>query len=302
MAPVMRAFSLGSICFMLLLTVTGLSANYVNRTQQFLDSFKLAPGPLFEVGTFGFGTPIKIEDDAPQSFKLLANSLLQIEQLNGDLEIRPGNSTQAVAHLTKFVRTKDEASARATAQNVRLQISPGDKTIQLGVNAETVSDAVTVSLLLELPRQTAIRLAITNASGQVKLTDLRGEQTIRNCGKLTVNRHSGRLTISGARGPVSLRNTQGDVSLTDLQNGADLDEIEGVITLAAHGGVYHLKNIKGGIRGSLSNGKLELAGLEAIAQAAQAERVVNLDEVRDARVQLNEIQWKCLHQSRTLKN
>lgn len=288
-----RAFSPGGIFVMLIIAATGLSANFMSRHEQWLAHFDLGRRPLFESGELFFGTPLKIEDVAPQSFKLPAKTQLLIEQLNGDVEIRPGNGPLATARLTKFFRTRDEARARAAATSVQMQITNVDNRVHLSVASETVTEPFTVALLIEIPRQASLDLAISDPAGTVKLHELRGDHTLRNCGKLTISRHSGRLNVTGARDAVEISDSQGEITLTQLHRGAELNEIDGRISLEAQGGNYRLKNIRGAVRARASNARLELNDLSPLVTAAKPtaanERLLNLDELRDTRVSLTDI-------------
>jgi DUF4097 and DUF4098 domain-containing protein YvlB len=287
-----HAFSPGGVFVMLLIAGTGLSANYLSKHQELLSGVHLHLGDLGEVGDYVFGNPIRIEDEPVQSFKLAPNARLTIDRLNGDLEIRASAVPQATAKLVKHIRATDEERARQAAQNIHLQINPSGPNgghVQLGVAATNLTEAFTVSLLVELPSQIATSVDVNEATGAVTVTGLRGDLALRNVGQVEVARNAGRVSIESARGATQLAQVEGEVTLNNLRKGAALSGIKGQVTLNARGGSYSFTNLTGPLRASLIEGRLQLRGIQPPPNFPIQERLVALEDVRDARLELAEI-------------
>jgi hypothetical protein len=286
-----RALSPGAVFVMILIATTGLSANYLSHNQQLFSRVNLRFGQIGEVGDYVFGNPIKIDDEPPQSFKLSPNARLTINGFKGDLEIRASatNQNQATVKLSKFIRATNEQRAREVAQNIHLQITPNGNNMQLGVTTSSLNESFTGSLLVEVPGQHPIQLEINDPTGAVKISELRGDHTLRNCARVKLSRNRGRLSIETARSLVELSQHEGEVVLANLRGGAELSEIKGKVALTGQDGDYRLNDITGALRASLSSGRLELREIQPPPSFPVNERLVNLDEVRDARLSLNEI-------------
>lgn len=289
-----RALSPGAIFVTLLIAGTGLGANYLSKNDQLLARFNQRIGQLGGVGEYVLGNPIKVEDEPPLAFKLPTNARLSFANFNGDIEIRGTATTQATAKLTKYVRASDENRARELAKQIHLQINPAGNTVQFGVSAEGLRETYTTSLLVELPNQKAANVEINEAAGAIKLTDLRGEHQLRNCGRINSTRLTGRLTIENTRGPVEVEQHVGDLALNNLRQGADLRETKGKLVLQGQGGNYRIKQHTGPVHASISNGKLELREILAPTGFPTTERLVTLDELRNTRTTLNNISGSLL--------
>ncbi len=284
-----RALSPGAIFVMLLIAGTGLSANYLSKNDQLLARVNQRIGQIGGVGEYVFGNPLKVEDEAPQTFKLPANARLTFASFNGDIEIRGAATTQATAKLTKFVQADSADRARELAKQIRLQIIPAGNTVQFAVGAEGLNETYTTSLLIELPNQQAANVEVNEVTGAIKLVDLRGDHLLRNGGRITGANLTGRLTIEDARGTVHVEQLTGDLTLNNLRQGAELSDIKGKLVVQAQGGTYRIKHHTGAVRASVSNGRLELRDVQAPAGFPANERLVTLDELRDTRTNLSNI-------------
>jgi DUF4097 and DUF4098 domain-containing protein YvlB len=284
-----RALSPGAIFVMALIATTGLGANYLSNNSQLLSRVNLQIGQIGGVSDYVFGNPIKVDDEAPQSFKLPPNARLTINGFNGDIEIRTGATNQATATFSKFIRATNEERAREAAKNIHLQITHSGNSVQLGVTTSNPDEPFTASLLVEVPGQNAVNLEVSDPTGAVKISELRGDHSLRNCARVKVSGNHGRLSLEGARGLVELSQHEGEVSLTNLHSGAELSEIKGKVALDGQGGNYRLNNLTGALRASVANGRLELRAIQPPPSFPANERFINLDEVRDARLSLNDI-------------
>jgi DUF4097 and DUF4098 domain-containing protein YvlB len=284
-----RALSPGAVFVMILIATTGLSANYLSNNQQLISRVNMRFGQISEVGDYVFGNPIKVDDEAPQSFKLPPNARLTVNGFNGDLEIRASATNQATAKLTKFIRATNEARAREAAQSIHLQITPNGNNVQIGVTTANLNESFTASLLVEVPGQNAVHLEVNDPTGAVKISALRGDHTLRNCARVKLSHNRGRLSIETARGLVELSQHEGEVSLANLRGGAELSEIKGKVALNGQGGNYRLNDLTGAVRASVASGRLELREIQPPPSFPANERLINLDEVRDARLSLSDI-------------
>jgi DUF4097 and DUF4098 domain-containing protein YvlB len=284
-----RALSPGAIFVTLLIAGTGLGANYLSKNDQLLTHVHQRLGQLGGVGEYVFGNPIRIEDEPSLTFKLPPNARLSFASFDGDIEIRGTATTQATAKLTKFLRVNNEERARELAKQIHLQINSAGNTLQFSLVADGLKGTYTAALLIELPHQQVANVEINEVMGAIKLSDLRGEHQLRNCGHIKSNQLTGHLTIENARGPVEIEQHLGDLTLNNLRHGADLSEIKGRLELQGQGGSYRIRQHTGPVHASITSGKLELREILAPTGFPANERLVTLDELRDTRTNLSNI-------------
>ena len=243
-----RALSPGGIFAMVLITAFGLGANYLSKHGELLSGVHLQ---VNGVGDYVFGNSIQIEDEAPQTIKLPPNAQLVLNGFNGNVEIRGAAVTEITAKLTKHIRATNAERAREAAKSIHLEIAVSEKAAQLSLTASQVNEPFTASLLLEVPSQNKLSVAITQPSGKVTIKQL-----------------------------------SADLALNKLAQGAELSEIKGRVTLDAEGGSYEFKQITGTVHANVVNGRLAISGLQAPPNLPANERVLVFDELRDTRVNL----------------
>jgi hypothetical protein len=261
-----RALSPGALFVMILIATTGLSANYLNNNGQLLSRVNSRISEIGGVSDYVFGNPIKVEDEAPQSFKLPPNARLIVNSFNGDIEILSSPTSQATAKLIKFVRATNEERAREAAKSIHLQISLGGNNVQLGLASDNPSESFTAALLVEVPAQHTVNLEVNDPAGAVTISDLRGDLALRNCARVIASHNRGRLSLEGARGLVKLSQHEGEVVLANLRSGAELNEIKGQVTLNGQGSNYRLNKLAGGLRVTAEDGSVSVTDLKGAAQ------------------------------------
>jgi DUF4097 and DUF4098 domain-containing protein YvlB len=293
--PRPRIFGFGTMLLMLLIVGGGLAANRLSANPQFQSRFNF--GRLGEVRDYVFGARFSVEDDPAQSFTLPAGARLVIGNAYGDVEVRGGLQSQASARLIKRIRASSEEEARQAARNIHLVIAPGGNTYQLGVNAEGAKE-LNVTLVVELPQAAAAQVEVENPAGGVKLADLRGDHVVRNSDRVEVVNNLGRVKIDNPRGAVQLSQIQGEVSVINARQGVTFREIRGAVTLDLQGGTANLEEVAGQVRVRASNAQLEIrrvrppqvAGSVRLAASASADRLISLDESRNSRISLHEVE------------
>src|SRR4030095_14812466 len=145
-------------------------------------------------------------------------------------------------------------------------------------------------LILEVPAQVAAAITVDRTRGEVKFAHLRGDHTIRGGARVEGSDHCGRVTVVDPRSGVQLSGIQGDVQVTNAAGDVWLREISGSLQLGLKGGSARIEQVAGRIRARVSNGRLDLRDVQAPAEVSPNGRLVELEDIRDSRVQLNRIE------------
>ncbi|MFN8002079.1 MAG: DUF4097 family beta strand repeat-containing protein [Acidobacteriota bacterium] len=283
-----QAFSPGAIALMVLLFGSGLAANYVTKNSQSLNGWNLRLGQFSVVGDYLFGDPIAVEDEAAQTFALKAGTRLLLNNFKGDLEVSTAAQSQASARLIKRIRATNEEEAKQVAQNIHLQINPGENSLQFSLQTNDVQKDFLTTLILTLPENNQANIEVTGLTGSAKFNHLRGDHNLREVGTVEITQNTGRIQVDGAHGTVELAQINGPVSLSNLNKQTTLREITGALTLTAQGIAVSGEKLNGPVQVHLSQGRLELSEISGPQNNAQP--LVKLDDITASRVTLSNIQ------------
>jgi DUF4097 and DUF4098 domain-containing protein YvlB/uncharacterized membrane protein HdeD (DUF308 family) len=280
-----NAFAPGAVIVMILITGSGLAANFLTRSGQ--TGFNLKIGRFGGVSDYFFGNQFQVEDDLPQTFAIAPNARLIINNANGDVEVNSAPHSQATARLIKRIRAASEEDAKAAAKNIHLQIASDGNSSQFNVATAGDQQDFAVSIIITVPQNSAASVEITNSMGAVKLAGLRGDHTIRNCERAEVGNNIGRVMIENPRGSVEISQLQGEVNLVNTRRDVALRAITGPITIDARGGALNLEESAGPIRLRAVDARIEINEIGNDSLINQ--RVINIEEARNSRIKIQEV-------------
>ncbi len=284
--PRPSAFAPGTIVLMAIIVGCGLTANYLAKKNRYMN---VGIARFNGMRDFILGSELTVEDEPAQTFPLLPNSRLIINNLSGDIEISASPQQQASARIIKRMRAINEEEAKQVGQNIHLQISSSGNTHQFSVNSPGVQQEYSVSIVIALPQNAQAGVEVLGNNGQVKLSGLRGDHTIRDSGRSEIGDNTGRITIDNPRGPVELRRINGEVSMTDTRRGVEMNDIVGAIKLDIKGGNVSINRVSGTVQARVADARIELNEVAKSATDNGAQRIISLDDVRNSRVKLQEV-------------
>lgn len=261
--PRPSAFSPSAILLMILITGSGLAANYLAR--------KTAPLPAINLGAanFVFGRQHSIEDDSPQTFALSPGSELVIDGAPGDIEIEATANPLSSARMINRIWALNEDEARKSVRNIHLQVSRNGNQIRV-IAPSGLPGGIDTSIKVALPRNLEAAVVISDCGGSIKLNDLRGDYLIRKVEDLEANDLTGSLRVEGSRGDLELKRIHGPVNLSDPRGGsASLEDIEGPLAVVAEGDVA-VRNFFKQIDIKTTNGSISLSTNEKIDSEIKA--------------------------------
>lgn len=287
--PRRNAFSPGAILVMILITGGGILAGLVSKNERYLQGLNSRIERFGEIRGYLLGEEIAIEDEPARLLPVAANARLSFNGLRGEIEIGSTSQAQASIRLVKHVRAENETKAAETAANIHLQIESQSGNHRIGITTPDSSSLARASIIVLLPQHLVIGIDAQNVSGQIKLTALRGDHSIRDCSSLAINRNIGRVVVDNPAGPLELAEVQGEVTLRNTRTSLLLREIKGAISLDSVGGSVTAQNTSGPIRIHASNTRISLneVGTDAFATANQ--RVVQIEQTVNSRISLNQI-------------
>lgn len=282
--PRPRAFSIGGVIVMVLVSATGLGAYWLGRHSDDLARLRL-PFRLNDIRSI-LDSEYSIADSAAQGFLLGANSRLVVDGLEGDVEVHTVPGSSATARIVKRIRASSDEEARIIARRISLDIKSQGDDRTFSIAADGVRNDFLISLLIELPGGSRGGLEANAISGQVILSGLKGEHSIRDVSGVTVTGNEGSVNIDGA-GSVQLQGVQGKVTLARTTRVVSLKEISGPVVMNLSGASATLDEIGGPIEIEGRNARIELHDIgldEAASPAAIACR-----NLTDSRLSLNRL-------------
>jgi DUF4097 and DUF4098 domain-containing protein YvlB len=282
-----NAFSPGAIVVMVLIICCGLLANFAAKKDQAI--FNLKIGNLSDLGNYVLGNRLSVEDESPQSFTVLPNSRLFINNANGDIEVSAAPQPQATARLVKRIRVASDEEAKEIAKNIHLQIDSNGANYQFKINSNGVQQEFSVSVIVTLPQDLPAGVEINNALGEVKLIGLQGDHTIRNCERAEITRNLGGVTVENPRGQTQFEQIEGPVNLTNARQGVSLRSISGPIALEVKGGDVSLEKSSGPVQLQATDAQIEINGIGLANPTTGNQRTIHIEHARNTRINLQEI-------------
>ena len=277
-----RAFSPGAVFVMVLLVGGGLASNYLAKNQQHLQ------GVQFKLGQLGFwGSRFTVEDKAPQQFSLASDGRLTVNDFNGDVEISAVEGSLPMARLVQNIRANNQEEANQVAKNTHLLISQAGKNIQFAVVvAKHVPNDFRSALILTIPPAQFGGVEISSVTGDVKLTGLRGNHSIRNSRGLEVRNNTGDVKVENPQGSVELFAVQGNVTVNDSFREVSLSEVKGSMTVTANNGGVNIAESAGIVKLRAQNARIEIQNLSGDSK----QTLVAIENAVNSRINLSEIQ------------
>ena len=167
-----------------------------------------------------------------KTLKLSANGLLGLANIAGDILVTRGSGSEATVEIVKTARGRDVADAREQLQLVQVEVTerggradvrtryPGDDASRRN-NRRNFN----VSVAYNVTAPAGTRISVESISGNVKVTDIRGE--------VSANTVSGDVRISGAGRVTGAKSISGTVDISDAQvdGGLESSSVSGDVIL-----------------------------------------------------------------------
>ena len=248
---------------------------------------------------------------AVQIIETKKQPIIEIENCNGDLEIRPWMELAVRASGEYEFENKEGDLLFKSSEDLRLDIPEGSN-LKIGtisgdlvvknINGEisinnVLGDAVLTNLNLVKINEVHGDLSAKSLQGPIYVELIDGDVLLRNIGNdVSIAQINGDLAGYFINGAVSLKQVTGDVSLRTINGDIDIDLIRRDVNLRNLGGVCNIKKTLGDIRlmGGLAAGKHEFAAggdivvrwpvhapIDLLAQGAEIKNKLPLMDVKD---------------------
>jgi len=245
--PRPRAFSPAAIVFMLLIVGGGLTANYLAKRDQIVYRINASVSHYFKSRDYS------IADEQPQTFVLLPDTQLFINNFSGDVELSVRPQSQVTVKLNKIIHADGDEAAARIARGIGLQIDSEGGKYLISVNAPGINEKFSTTMIIELPEEmfpSAVEVMAEN--GDVSIDDLKSALTIKAAHDITVRNFRGPLNVRTERGAIHLE--------TDEKITADLNAVSEtgkIIVTLPEDSKFRLDAVS-------SNGRVKLDGFEQI--------------------------------------
>jgi hypothetical protein len=159
----------------------------------------------------------EVAENFSRTVRLGRDGTFDLSNIAGDIVVTGGGGDEVRIDAVKRARGRDDADGRARLQEVTIEVRELPNRVDVRTEyprngGRRNNPFVAVDYTITLPQAT--RVTVKTVSGDVRVTNVRGE--------LTAETVSGDVTTAGARRNISLRSVSGDVRMTDT----DVDRAE----------------------------------------------------------------------------
>jgi hypothetical protein len=185
------------------------------------------------------------------SAPLSPGSTFAAETHNGAITIIGGDAAECSLTATIVTRATTDEEAQELSDQVSLTLVPSGDRLTLKIDKPThlVNKSISVSLDVNVPKQTSLDLLTHN--GAVQITDITGhvEATTHN-GKTTADNVSGATVLKTHNGEINCREVSGDTKLETHNGGVDVVYSETApavcdVSIVTHNGSIHFTSPPG---------------------------------------------------------
>jgi DUF4097 and DUF4098 domain-containing protein YvlB len=157
-------------------------------------------------------------DRETRTLKLGANGSLSLNNVSGDVEIRPGRGSDTTVVITRRARGRTAADARRGLEQVTANVDQrGDRaTISSTRMQEQDRDRFSVSIDYEITMPAGTAVAVDTLAGDIDVEGIAGD--------LSLSALAGEITVRDARRISRARTTAGVVRLINVQIDGTLDD------------------------------------------------------------------------------
>jgi len=235
-------------------------------------------GEFFKTGNFDLWDLTGNNFTFSEKHQMVAgpDSVIEITNRFGDIEVSPGDDNQIVVDVRKSVRAVDEGEAEKVSAGFVYSIVKEDGKYRIG---SPLDRRFKVSLTVQVPKQSSV--TAENRNGKVSLRGLTGSQKITNrfgaievrniTGALTVEDQNGGVTvddvsdsvsITNSFGPITAVNIRGDLKINGRNNSIDIDHIEKDLEVESAFQNVDIRDPRGGVKVTNRNGEISIRLLQ----------------------------------------
>ncbi len=165
-------------------------------------------------------------DRQTRTLSIGGNGQLELRNISGDITVKAGGGREAAVEIVRRARGRTDADARTGLERVTAEVDVRGERATVRAHYPTENRApYSVSIEYHVTAPPNTRLTIGTISGNVEVTDIRGD--------LSIDSVSGGLTVSGGSRISSAKTISGDVSISgiDSDGAVEAGSVSGDITL-----------------------------------------------------------------------
>ncbi len=192
-----------------------------------------------------------------QEMDATSGSAIEIYNLYGGVEVKPGDGDRIILDVTKTVRAANKEEADRLVQDFTFSIKNQGDRYRIASNRDADLSGVQIrignerqryksSMVLRVPRKA--RLDLNNKYGTIDVEGLEGLQSITNkYGSSTLKGITGNIKLDTGYGAVLVDNITGDVDITNGYASTTARNIGGRVIVGNKYGAVDVQDVKGGV-------------------------------------------------------
>jgi DUF4097 and DUF4098 domain-containing protein YvlB len=191
-----------------------------------------------------------------RTLRLGANGSLDLGNIAGDITVTRGGGSEATVEIVKTAHGRDVADAKDLLQLVQVDVTERMDRAEVKTRYPTGEEQrrnnrrnVNVSVAYTVTAPAGTRVSIQSISGNIKVTDIKGD--------LTANTVSGDVRISGAGRVGAAKSISGTIEISDTQ-------VDGTLEASSVSGDVSLHRIRARrVGGSSVSGNIKLEDVQS---------------------------------------
>ncbi|HTM25533.1 MAG TPA: DUF4097 family beta strand repeat-containing protein [Vicinamibacterales bacterium] len=191
-----------------------------------------------------------------KTLRLGGSGSIDLGNIAGDITVTRGGGSDATVEIVKTARGRDVADAREMLQLVQVEVSERSGRADVKTHYPNGDEwrrnnrrNVNVSVAYTVTAPAGTRVSIESISGNIKVTDIKGD--------ITAGTVSGDVRISGAGRVGSAKSISGTIEISDAQ-------VEGALEASSVSGDVILRRIRAGrIAGGSVSGSIKLEDVQS---------------------------------------
>jgi Putative adhesin/Domain of unknown function (DUF5668) len=192
-----------------------------------------------------------------QEMDAASGSAIEIYNLYGEVDVKPGDGDRIILDVTKTVRAANKEEADRLAQDFTFSIKNQGDRYRIASNRDADLAEVQIrignerqryksSMVLRVPRKA--RLDLNNKYGTIDVEGLEGLQSLTNkYGSSTVKGITGNVKLDTGYGSVLVDNITGDLDITNGYASTTARHIGGHVIVGNKNGAVDVQDVKGGV-------------------------------------------------------
>ncbi len=243
----------------------------------------------FNLGSFSFS-----DDNGPKFDKGVTSIPLDastnkviLENLNGTIDIVPGNVETIEITTTVRVSLKDHKEASAIAERSTIEYTEGS-TMKITAKGQEYRSwfgkrkpRMNLQIIVPSNREVDLEILMRNGSFAAEGLPIKDEFKLKTTnGSVTLAKINGNVIADTTNGGIKVSAIEGETTLDTTNGTITAADIDGNLSIDSTNGALNVRNVKGNVTMETSNGSIVIADILGDVEAETTNGRITVDDVQ----------------------